>query len=155
MPTGREYCCEGHTRTHARCVLLRSEEDNAAARAALRFHALKHALPIVEHLRLHCHLSRGNAYIADVLGARCTLQIVMDSAVLVYKAVDAGMRSLSGQCMRQFILGSAASGAHSCESTCLEVSMRPTQGCKPGAILVSLSACGDTLRQCPCHKMRQ
>lgn len=57
--TRKKVLLRGHTRTHARCILLGSEEDNAAARAALRFHALKHALPIVEHLRVHCHLLLG------------------------------------------------------------------------------------------------
>ena len=39
------------TCAHARRVLLWAEEHDAAARAALRLHALKHALAVVQHLR--------------------------------------------------------------------------------------------------------
>ena len=38
------------TCAHARRILLRPEEHDAAARAALRLHALEHALAVVQHL---------------------------------------------------------------------------------------------------------
>ena len=44
-------CLSWLTRHHARGVFVRAEQHDAPGLAALRLHALKHALPVIQDLR--------------------------------------------------------------------------------------------------------